>query len=261
MPKKPTYQDLEKRVQELEEKIKDYKTTEEEIKSDFLSKMTHDLRTPMQGVLGYAKLGISRIDKVGKEKLLQYFNTIYDSSQRLVVLLNNMHELARLEAGINEFCYSRTKLSDLVKSAIKENLVLVGKKNLNINFKPPAFSDNIIVDIEKIAHLLKTLLSESILYSPEHSTIQIQISERNYNEIIFSINDQGVNIPEEELSLVFEKFVQSNQTSTRANDSGLGFTICREIINAHNGKIWAENNSKAETCYLFTVPLSEKPNS
>lgn len=258
MPKKPTYKELEIRVQELEEKIRNYQASEEEIKSTLLTTMTHELRTPMQGVLGYAKLGISRIETVSKEKLLQYFTTIYESSQRLVVLLNNMHELASLEAGINEFCYSRTKLSDLVKTTIIELKSSIREKNLNIDFKQPLFSDTIIVDIKKTAHVLKNLLSGSITHSPENSTIQMRISERSRKEVLFSIKDQGINIPKADLSSVFKRFAQSSHTNTRTNDTGIGLTICREIINAQNGEIWAENDTKGETQFCFTLPLDKK---
>jgi len=122
-------------------------------------------------------------------------------------------------------------------------------------------STQAICDSNKITQVIQNLIHNAIRYSPQKSKISIRIDTINPIDgpkkeplLRFSIIDQGVGIPEEELNIIFDKFKQSSRTDTGAGGTGLGLSICKEIIQAHKGKIWAENNLNGGANVSFTIP-------
>ena len=112
---------------------------------------------------------------------------------------------------------------------------------------------------------MRNLLSNAIKFTPEERSIEIEFKQKEMENEIgappciqVSSCDQGVGLPEDELSLVFEKFTQSTKTKTSAGGTGLGLAICQEIIKAHGGKIWAENNPDGGAIFSFLLPYEQK---
>jgi signal transduction histidine kinase len=107
----------------------------------------------------------------------------------------------------------------------------------------------------------RNFLSNSIKFTPKSKKITISIAhsqdEGSGSALLVSVSDQGVGIPDDELETVFDKFVQSSKTKTGAGGTGLGLAICKEIIEAHHGKIWAENNPNRGTTFSFMLPYEQ----
>lgn len=121
-------------------------------------------------------------------------------------------------------------------------------------------TENLIVtfDYERIVQVIINLMSNAVKFTPNHSTITVTISEdhmkidnRDYPVLRIRIADQGVGIPEDELDSIFDKFIQSSKTKTGAGGTGLGLSISNDIIKAHHGKIWAENNPDGGASFIF----------
>lgn len=222
-------------------------------KSEFLANMSHELRTPMQGILGFARLGIAKVQQIPAEKILEYLKEIDNSGQRLLLLLNDLLDLAKLEAGKVEYNFTQFTLSKLVKLSIKEQSVLLQDKKISINFQPPDFNDEGSFDKDKIVQVIKNLLANAIRFSKIEGEIGIKIEETE-NSLLFSIFDHGVGIPETEKETIFDKFVQSSKTKNGSGGTGLGLAICKTIIEAHNGKVWAENNPQGGSIFRFKIP-------
>lgn len=232
-------------------------------KSDFLSNISHELRTPMQGILGFAKLGFERIDKVGKVKLANYFTTIHSSGNRLLTLINDLLDLSRMEAGKENYHFRKGKLSQLTNTVLFELKTLVDEKHTQIELNIPENEKTVNIDHRKVIQVIRNFISNAIKFAPNHSKIVIKITDRE-DSVQYSISDQGIGIPEEELGSIFGKFSQSTRTKTNAGGTGLGLSICKKIIMDHKGRIWAENNLDQGAVFHFEIskPIkASKPHS
>ncbi len=222
-------------------------------KSEFLANMSHELRTPMHAVLGFAKLAMAKIQHLKNEKIISYLEEIYNSGQRLMLLLNDLLDLSKLEVGQTEYDFEQERLSIIVIIVMNEFNVVSKERGTTIRFKEPTFEDIVLIDTHKIMQVIRNLLSNAIKFSNPKGNIEISLSQQN-DYLQFSIKDQGIGIPPNELDSVFDKFVQSSKTKSGAGGTGLGLAICHEIIKAHSGKIWAENNANGGVTFHFLLP-------
>ncbi|MBU1234225.1 MAG: PAS domain S-box protein, partial [Proteobacteria bacterium] len=220
-------------------------------KSEFLANISHELRTPMHGILGYARLGQKRTDIVSKAKLNEYFSVITESGSRLMALLNNLLDFSRLEAGKMRYSMNKTDLIPRIHQVVYELTPLAAEKQISFQInsvegKAPAYCDQ-----EKIVQVLRNLMSNAIKFSFEGKEITIsckEIRDRNgFSQQKISVINIGIGIPEDELASIFEKFIQSSATKSGAGGTGLGLAICSQILDDHNSKIWAENSQEGET--------------
>ncbi len=232
-------------------------------KSEFLANMSHELRTPMHAILSFSEMGLKRYETAPPEKLCQYFDKINISGHRLLKLLNELLDLAKIEANMVSYNFKTHDISHIIHDVLSEYEELIKKHQLHINFATINFSTCLSIDNEKIERVVNNLLSNAIKFSPKEGGISFLITQ---HEIItstgesqpalqLSVKDQGIGIPEDELETIFDKFIQSSKSQTGAGGTGLGLAICKEIIHAHDGKIWAQNNGDDEGGALFSILL------
>jgi signal transduction histidine kinase len=234
-------------------------------KSEFLANMSHELRTPMHGILGYAQLGVSAVeDKEGKDnKLFKYFNNIELSGERLLALLDNLLDLSELENEILELHYSNFALNNIVESVLNDAKAMLNEKQLRFDFEKLAKDMNLRADKDKIKQVIFNLIKNAIQYSDNNEKIVVCIDDANLMDditkksapaILLSVKDKGVEIPSDELTTIFENFVQSSRTDTKAGGTGLGLAIAKKIIDKHHGKIWVESSVDEGTIFSFILP-------
>jgi len=234
-------------------------------KSEFLANISHELRNPMHQILSYSKFGLDKIHKP-KEKLAHYFKQTRKSAERLMVLLNDLLDLSKMESGKMDYTLDYNNVHKIVEEAVLELQLATRNKKLTISLvEHPSISTSTICDNYKVGQVVRNLLSNAIKFSPEEKSIEIafekyelESSNNSVPAVKVSISDEGVGIPENELNLVFDKFTQSSKTKTGAGGTGLGLAICQEIIEAHNGKIWAENNPEGGTTFSFVLPYEQE---
>lgn len=224
-------------------------------KTDFLNNISHELRTPVHGILSFSGFGIKKHATAQSDKILDYFRKIRQSGETLLMLLNDLLDLAKLESGKVTFEFRPADLALLIDSTVDECNSLASEKNLTVRCKHPQTNGEIVLDSNKIKQIIRNLLSNAIKFSPEGEAIDITMLSKA-DSVVVSVRDHGQGLPENELASVFDKFYQSGKTKTGAGGTGLGLAICREIITAHKGRIWAENNTDAGANFLFEIPLS-----
>ena len=210
-------------------------------KSEFLSNMSHELRTPMHAILNYANMGLKPANQTDVVKVEKYFTNIYTAGSRLLGLLNNLLDIAKMESGKMNFSMQEHDVRDVINHSLMELDSLVQQKGLLITTQFAAVNGIVQCDRLRLIQVIVNLLSNAIKFSPENGTIHIALHETTPDHLGISVQDSGEGIPKDELCSVFDKFVQSSKTSSSAGGTGLGLAICREIILAHKGEIWAEN--------------------
>ena len=239
-------------------------------KTQFLSNMSHELRTPIHAILSFSQLGQekSRAHDVSISKLQHYFEYINQSGQRLLPLVNDLLDLSSLESGKMRFTFAEHDLGQLIQTIVRENQLLVSRRQISINstaIQTPLF---IHCDAAKIGQVVLNLLDNACKFSPEGSTVtlasyptQLQHAYPDAEEDIsqpalaVDIIDQGIGIPPSELDVVFDQFMQSSKTRSTAGGTGLGLAISRQIINGHGGSIQAFNNPEGGCRFTVVLPL------
>ncbi|MCB1918111.1 MAG: PAS domain S-box protein [Rhodocyclaceae bacterium] len=235
-------------------------------KTSFLANMSHELRTPMHAILSYARLGESRIDRLPQEKLLEYFRRVRQSGERLLDLLNDLLDLAKLESGRMMLQFSSHDLAEIVADALDEYGVLLSSHELDADLDraPPL---PIRCDPMRTGQVVRNLLSNAARFTPAGGRIRITLDcvERSCSHRGDTIGathfarlvvvDNGVGIPHDELELIFEKFVQSSETKCGAGGTGLGLAISREIVEAQGGVIFASNEARGGARFELMLPL------
>lgn len=255
----------------VEERTIDYKKAKDEaelankLKSEFLANISHELRTPMHHILHYSKYGGEMVNQVTLEKIQHYFSQIRNSGDRLLILINDLLDLSKLEAGQMDLDMLKTDIMSIIKQLESEFAPVCKKKDVDLIIESTNLDTIVICDGLKIEQVIRNLISNSIKFTPEGKSITIAfdlkaiLKENGTNNMLkISIIDEGVGIPENELVSVFDKFLQSSRTNTKAGGTGLGLSICKELINAHSGKIWAENNTKGGATFSFFIPYKQK---
>ena len=259
---------LELRVEERTQQLKRAKEEAEDanrMKSEFLSNISHEIRTPMHQILSYSRFGIDKFSKAEKEKLHHYFSQINTIGHSLQLLLDDLLDLSKLESGKVDYEMKITDLQTLSKNVSKAFNSMAIERGVALKTEKSNINSQIICDEKKISQVVSNLLSNAFKFSPRGKSISISFNQSTINitgtarrdSIMISVKDEGIGIPEDELTSVFDKFIQSSKTKTGAGGTGLGLAICQEIIKAHHGKIWAENNSAGGATFNFILPYRQ----
>ena len=224
-----------------------------QLKSTFLANMSHELRTPMHSVLSFAKIGLKKISDADRNSLERYFTNINTSGERLLHLLNDLLDLSKLESGKMVLNKVRSDLKSVFETCYLEQENHFNSKNIKLQLKDDSSDLEGFFDVFRINQVVTNLLSNALKFSPEKSVIQVSLAKNNKN-LLFSIQDQGVGIPEKECTLIFDHFVQSSKTKTNEGGTGLGLAISKEIIDQHQGRIWVENSKSGGSIFTFEIP-------
>lgn len=231
-------------------------------KSEFLANISHELRTPMHGIISFSKFGIRKINQSDKEKILSYFQNIYDSAARLMYLLNDLLDLSKLESGKMQYNIEQYNVLPIFDIILSEQNAVSKKKNINIVVNEPHISTVAYIDHHRIAQVIRNLVSNAIKFSYPDKNIIVSFEDsiikhdsKSIEALKIKIKDYGVGIPENEIESVFNKFIQSSKTKTGAGGTGLGLAICKEIVDHHKGGIWVENNKDEQgTTFIIELP-------
>ena len=222
------------------------------LKSDFLTNMSHELRSPITVIRG----GINYLYRtLEKEDSRNYIEIIEKNAIRLSHLVSDLFDFTKLEAGKIEWEFEKENITLLVKEVIEITSLLANDKNLNVICED---AENIFVDMdfERMEQVIVNIMDNAIKYSDPGTKITVILHEKA-GWVTLSVLNQGIGIAEKNLETIFDKFstVPSGRNST-TQGTGLGLAISKAIIEAHNGRIWAESEVGISTTFFFTLPVS-----
>ena len=231
----------------------------ERMKDEFVSVVSHELRTPLTGILGMLRLLSNKSIQPNSEKGEQALKIAYDSALRLMHLVKDILELERLESGKIQVSKEWINTEDLVLQAIDVMQPIAAQAEITIDVSSEEIE--VYANSDRLIQVLTNLLSNGIKFSQPDDTVSLAV-ERQADEVVFAVKDRGRGIPEDKLSDIFERFQQVDASDSRQKGgTGLGLAICRQIIQQHNGTIWAESTFGKGSNFYFTLPLQNLENT
>jgi signal transduction histidine kinase len=227
--------------------------------------MSHELRTPMHAILSFARLGKDKAVTAPPEKLRDYFDRIRDGGDRLLLLIDDLLDLSKLEAGKMRLEPMTLDVGTLCREVVAGLEPVMAARHVHCRIEEPEGPLSLIADPQRLTQVVRNLLANAIRYSPEGGEVQVilesgQLPGRRASDtaglsaLRLRVIDQGFGIPEAELETIFDKFVQSSKTFTGAGGTGLGLSICREIVHAHHGLIRAGNRPEGGAVFEVLLP-------
>lgn len=232
-------------------------------KSEFLTNISHELRTPMHAILAFAQLGATRIDIAGRDKLLKFFQAISDSGQRMLKLVDGLLDMSRLQAGKVRLEFASCDLHDQAEAVIDELTPIAAQKGVHLQVERHDDDTRIECDGARIRQVIVNLVSNAIRFTSEGGEVRIGIGVDEHSEppassgiadLVLEVRDSGCGIPEDELEHIFGKFELSSITKNGAGGTGVGLSICRELVKLHGGTIKAHNNPDGGACFAVHLP-------
>ena len=227
-------------------------------KSDFLSMMSHEIRTPMNAIIGMTMIADNSDDI---KKLRYCLSTINNSASHLLGLINDILDMAKIEAGKFELYDAPFNIEEMlinVSNLVLENIIKK-KLRLYIDFEE-TIDMNCIGDDLRLSQVITNLLSNAVKFTPKDGDITVKVKElsRNEEEVLmqFSVIDSGIGMNDEQVSRLFGSFQQADSSITRRfGGTGLGLAISKNIIESMNGRIWVESEEGKGSSFIFEIYL------
>ena len=212
----------------------------------------------MHAITNFTILAQRNLDVARHEKVDIFLQNIRLSSSRLLVMLNDLLDISKLESGIVDFKIEMCDASDVARQAYEELSSLFEEKKLELQIECSTQNNLAPFDRNQIVQVLINLYYNAIKFSSNQGVIKVYIREDGIPEesraLHCTVSDQGPGIPQSDLESIFGEFVQSGSQRNSPGSSGLGLAICREIVARHGGKIWAENQIKGGAAFHFLLP-------
>ena len=235
------------------------------LKSEFLANVSHELRTPLNSIIGFADLleEIARGDPAADPKRLRYINNIQRSGRSLLDMINELLDMAKIEAGRMEVTIAPASAADLLEGLLAIMRPVAQQKRIELERRTPADLPRIETDAGKLQQILYNFLSNAVKFSPEDGVVIVgaePVARDGLGAIRISVTDHGPGIPEDMQDTVFEKFRQVDATHTRrAGGTGLGLAICRELADLLGCTVGLVSAPGRGSTFWVEVPLVHRP--
>src|SRR3989344_3002575 len=230
----------------------------DQAKSNFISIVAHQLRTPLSGVKWTLNMVLGGSFGQLTTEQQSFLMKCYESNERMIILINDMLGADRIDSEKLKYHLVPTQIFDLMDNVLFEMTSTIAKKKIQMSFVNKDRSlPQVLIDTEKMRAVFQNLLENAPKYTPAGGKIEI-----NYKVvgdfIQVTIRDTGIGIPEDERKNIFNRFFRAkNAVKIETDGSGLGLFIAHGIIEKHGGKIWFESNQEGGTAFHFTIPISK----
>ena len=229
----------------------------ERLRAQFLGMVSHELRAPLTSIKGSTATVLGTTPPPNATEMVQFFRIIDQQADHMSGLISNLLDVGRIEAGTLSVAPESTEVSSLVEQA--RNTFLSGGSRHTILIDHPSGLPRVMADRERIAQVLNNLLSNAARHSPESSSIRVS-SEREGVYVVFSVADEGSGVTPEKLPRLFQKYTGSGDDDGEPGlrGFGLGLAICKGLVEAHGGRIWATSGGVGQgTQVSFTIPVAQ----
>jgi len=227
----------------------------EKMKSEFVSIAAHQLRTPLSGIKWGLRIILDGEEGELRKEQKEILERIYQTNERLINLINDLLNVARIEEGRYVYKMSYVDIVSLCMSQIESLKNEIDKRDIKLDVEIKTRIPKTMVDIEKMNLVFQNLLENAVKYNKRGGKILVKF-EIEKDNVKVTISDTGIGIPEKQKDKVFTKFFRSeNAIKMETEGSGLGLFIVKNIIEGHGGKIWFESKEGEGTTFYFTLPI------
>jgi len=248
-------EEVEHRTKDLERALTDLRRLDQ-LKDSLMSSVSHELRTPLTSILSFSELLLEQ-EEMEAETRNEFITIIHDESERLTRLINDILDTAKFRSGKVEWKKQSINLGVTIHRSISAAQGTALRKEVTIVEDVEPELPFIWADPDRIVQVLTNLISNALKFSPETASIDVK-AERQDDQVLVSVSDRGEGVPPDQAERIFERFVQSGDILTeKPSGTGLGLTISREIILAHQGEIWVKPNYPVGSIFQFTLPLGK----
>jgi signal transduction histidine kinase len=242
-----------KLFREIQEKSAQLETASQH-KSQFLASMSHELRTPLNAILGFNEMMLDGLCGEVPAGFKDPLDETQKSGKHLLRLINNVLDLAKIEAGRMELALSDYSVHDTVESVRSSLRPLAAEKGLEFLANVPADIPLAYGDAGRITQCLMNLAGNSLKFTKE-GRVEISVQQQN-GQLRYCVTDTGIGIPPEKIGSLFTEFKQTDATiASEYGGTGLGLSITRKFIEMHGGRIWVESEIGRGSAFIFEIPL------
>jgi len=240
-------------------------------KTEFLSMVSHEIRTPLTSVLGFAKIIMKKLVILFKDvdlrdpskaktatQVLDNLNIILAEGGRLTALINDVLDIAKMEAGKIEFTMAPLRVEELVERAAAATGALFAEKRVNLATEAAKGLPPVVADSDRIIQVLVNLISNAAKFT-DRGTVTCRVEVRG-DDVVVSVVDDGIGIAEKDFAKVFDKYSQIGEHLTnKPKGTGLGLPICKHIVESHGGRIWFTSELGKGSVFSFSLPAQKAP--
>ncbi len=226
-----------------------------QLKSDMIAVTSHDLKSPLAAIIGYASLLQEYFSSLDEEKKIYYIQRIEEEGQKQLVFINKLLDLYRIESGTIDLELTSERLDFLVQECITRQQHVAAERNITIEMSLKGVLSPVFFDHLRMEQVISNILSNSIKFSPADRRIIVCVNQ-DIQDITVEICDRGKGIDEEEIVNIFDRYYMGRTNfDVRPEGSGLGLYIVKNIINLHGGEVFARNRKRGGSCFTVRIPV------
>jgi signal transduction histidine kinase len=224
-------------------------------KSEFLANMSHELRTPLNAIIGFSEVLLDPSLKVTDEERSQFLTDVLSSGKHLLGLINEILDLAKIEAGKMELQVEPALLSDVLESVQNTMRSLAVKKDINFHVESGELPEPFPMDGARIKQVLLNLVGNAVKFTPEKGRVWVRADAED-GTVRVEVGDTGPGIPPEDQERIFLEFQQAASEAGKPQGTGLGLALAKKFVEMHGGKIWVESEVGKGSRFFFTLPVN-----
>jgi len=238
---------------EIEDKGRQIETANRH-KSEFLANMSHELRTPLNAIIGFSEVLLDPALKITEEEQSQFLTDVLSSGKHLLGLINEILDLAKIEAGKMELKVESALLSQIFESVQTIMRPLAAKKTIDLQIENITVPEPFPMDAARVKQVLLNLLANAVKFSPEGGTVWMRAVSED-RAVRVEVGDTGPGIEPEDQGKIFLEFQQAGRDSGKPQGTGLGLALAKKFVEMHGGKIWLESEVGRGSRFFFTLPI------
>jgi two-component system NtrC family sensor kinase len=223
------------------------------IKSEFVTTVSHDLRSPLTAILGYVEL-IERTGELSSQQSA-FIERVRASVEQITLLVSDLLDLGRIEAGLDG-AKENLKLSGLVKESAQNIKEMLDTKGLQMSVELQDNSTEVMADPIRMKQMVVNLLENAVKYTPDGGKIQLEVQTED-DQVILRVKDSGPGIPPVDQPYLFDKFYRASNVCEDTPGTGLGLSIVKSIVDNHDGRIWVESKLGKGAVFTVVLPAAE----